>query len=415
MKKKSLAVIGVGSAGILGLSHFCSVLDNTWDIVSIYNPDIKIIGIGESTNPAFIQNIEYGLNFSMLDDIDKLDGTYKFATRYIDWKDHYIDSPLLEGRSAIHFNNFKLKDFAFERLNLLWPEKFKVIEGNVDYVDNIIDDSLQSTGVCVIVDGDTYHFDYVIDCRGFPKDYTDYYICDKMPVNHCLVHNIEEPGNWNYTGHRATIDGWMFEIPLTTRQSYGYLFNAKITDINTAKINFSKLINVPVDQLNNIEYAFKSYYTKEAVDGRIFKSGNRFGFFEPMSATSMYMYSRLNALYEKHIIAMEHNNLESILQTNVDAVYLARKLHDLICFFYHGGSKHDTDFWKMATKNCTEHLKSTGLIEYLKSVMTAPVKNGNPFSPNLNVIYSARSHVHFDRQFEHYYFTEPLSQKTNIE
>jgi len=415
MKKKSLAVIGVGSAGILGLSHFCSVLDNTWDIVSIYNPDIKIIGIGESTNPAFIQNIEYGLNFSMLDDIDKLDGTYKFATRYIDWKDHYIDSPLLEGRSAIHFNNFKLKDFAFERLNLLWPEKFKVIEGNVDYVDNIIDDSLQSTGVCVMVDGDTYHFDYVVDCRGFPKDYTDYYICDKMPVNHCLVHNIEEPGNWNYTGHRATIDGWMFEIPLTTRQSYGYLFNDKITDINTAKINFSKLINVPVDQLNNIEYAFKSYYTKEAVDGRIFKSGNRFGFFEPMSATSMYMYSRLNALYEKHIIAMEHNNLESILQTNVDAVYLARKLHDLICFFYHGGSKHDTDFWKMATKNCTEHLKSTGLIEYLKSVMTAPVKNGNPFSPNLNVIYSARSHVHFDRQFEHYYFTEPLSQKTNIE
>lgn len=415
MKKKSLAVIGVGSAGILGLSHFCSVLDNTWDIVSIYNPDIKIIGIGESTNPAFIQNIEYGLNFSMLDDIDKLDGTYKFATRYIDWKDHYIDSPLLEGRSAIHFNNFKLKDFAFERLNLLWPEKFKVIEGNVDYVDNIIDDSLQSTGVCVMVDGDTYHFDYVVDCRGFPKDYTDYYICDKMPVNHCLVHNIEEPGNWNYTGHRATIDGWMFEIPLTTRQSYGYLFNDKITDINTAKINFSKLINVPVDQLNNIEYAFKSYYTKEAVDGRIFKSGNRFGFFEPMSATSMYMYSRLNALYEKHIIAMEHNNLESILQTNVDAVYLARKLHDLICFFYHGGSKHDTDFWKMATKNCTEHLKSTGLIEYLKSVMTAPVENGNPFSPNLNVIYSARSHVHFDRQFEHYYFTEPLSQKTNIE
>jgi hypothetical protein len=415
MKKKSLAVIGVGSAGILGLSHFCSVLDNTWDIVSIYNPDIKIIGIGESTNPAFIQNIEYGLNFSMLDDIDKLDGTYKFATRYIDWKEHYIDSPLLEGRSAIHFNNFKLKDFAFERLNLLWPEKFKVIEGNVDYVDNIIDDSLQSTGVCVMVDGDTYHFDYVVDCRGFPKDYTDYYICDKMPVNHCLVHNIEEPGNWNYTGHRATIDGWMFEIPLTTRQSYGYLFNDKITDINTAKINFSKLINVPVDQLNNIEYAFKSYYTKEAVDGRIFKSGNRFGFFEPMSATSMYMYSRLNALYEKHIIAMEHNNLESILQTNVDAVYLARKLHDLICFFYHGGSKHDTDFWKMATKNCTEHLKSTGLIEYLKSVMTAPVKNGNPFSPNLNVIYSARSHVHFDRQFEHYYFTEPLSQKTNIE
>lgn len=409
MKKKSLAVIGIGSAGILSLSHFCSVFDNSWDIVSIYNPDIKIIGIGESTNPAFIQNIEYGLNFSMLDDVEKLDGTFKFATRYIDWKDHYIDSPLLEGRSAIHFNNFKLKDFAFERLNLLWPEKFKVIEGNVDHLENIYDDNLHASAVSVVVNGDTYHFDYVIDCRGFPQDYADYNICDKMPVNHCLVHNIEQPGHWNYTGHRATADGWMFEIPLTTRQSYGYLFNDNITDIETAKINFSKTINVPVDQLNNIEYKFKSYYAKEAVDGRIFKSGNRFGFFEPMSATSMYMYSKLNAIYEKHIIAVDDNNLEILFQTNIETLQLARKLQDLICFFYHGGSKYDTEFWKMAVKNCTEHIQSTGLVDYLKSIMTDAVKQGNPFSPNLNVIYSARSHVHFDRLFEHYYFTEPLS------
>ena len=408
MKKKSLAVIGTGSAGILSLSHFCSVFDNTWDIVSIYDPNIKIIGIGESTNPAFIQNVEYGLNFSMLDDVSKLDGTYKFATRYIDWKDHYIDSPLLEGRSAIHFNNFKFKEFAFERLNSLWPEKFKVVEGHVESLDNIFNDALQATGVHVKVNEDLYRFDYVIDCRGFPKDYTEYHICDNMPVNHCHVHNIDQPGTWNYTGHRATVDGWMFEIPLTTRQSYGYLFNDTITDVETAKQNFSKLINVPVEQLNNIEYSFKSYYAKEAVDGRIFKSGNRFGFFEPMSATSMYMYSRLNALYEKHVIATETSNLETMLKTNIDAIQLARKLQDLICFFYHGGSKHDTEFWRTATKNCTEHLKSTGLIEYLKSVMSEPVKNGNPFSPNLNVVYSARSHVHFDRLFEHYYFTEPL-------
>ncbi len=408
MKKKRLAVIGTGSAGIISLSYFCSIFDNSWDIVSIHNPKIKILGIGESTNPAFIQTVEYGLNFSMLDDTKELDGTYKFATRYIDWKDHYIDSPLLEGRSAIHFNNFKLKDFAFKRLKSLWPGKFKVVEGNVDHLANIIDDSLNAIEAHVVVDGESHYFDYVIDCRGFPPDYKDYTICEKMPVNHCLVHNIEEPGTWNYTGHRATVDGWMFEIPLTTRQSYGYLFNDKITDVQTAKENFSKLIKVPVDELNNIEYSFRSYYANEAVEGRIFKSGNRFGFFEPMSATSMYMYSKLNVLYEKHIAAVECNDLRSMLDTNIEAVNLARRLQDLICFFYHGGSKHDTEFWKMATKNCTEHLKNSGLIEYLKSVLVDPVKNGNPYSPNLNVVYSARSHVHFDRLFEHHYFTEPL-------
>jgi tryptophan halogenase len=407
MKKKTLAVVGVGSAGILSLSHFCSVFDNSWDIVSIYNPEIKIIGIGESTNPAFISNVEYGLNFSMLDDIKELDGTYKFATRFIDWKEHYIDSPLLEGRSAIHFNNFKFKEFAFKRLKSLWPNKFKIIEGNVDSLTNILSDDAYQL-VQATVNGNNYYFDYVIDCRGFPSDYTDYTVCENMPVNRCLVHNIEKPGDWNYTGHRATLDGWMFEIPLLSRRSYGYLFNDTITPCNTARENFSKLIDVPLEMLNNIEYSFKSYYSKKAVDGRIFKSGNRFGFFEPMSATSMYMYSKLNSLYEQHILASENNNPFGLLNTNDEATTLAKRLQDLICFFYHGGSKYDTEFWKMAKHNCSEHLNSSGLIEYLKESLIDPVRNGNPFSPNLNVVYSARSHVHFDRLFEHYYFTDPI-------
>jgi hypothetical protein len=404
--KKSLAVIGVGSAGILSLAHFCASFDNSWDIVSIHNPSIKIVGIGESTNPAVIQTLEYGLNFSILDDLLEIDGTHKFATRFIDWKDHYIDSPLLEGRSAIHFNNFKLKEFAFKRLQELWPEKFKSIVGNVNGIENTYNDSLQNTGVTVLVDNEEYNFDYVIDCRGFPKDYTGYTICDKMPVNHCLVHNIMEPGTWQYTGHRATPDGWMFEIPLTSRQSYGYLFNKNVTDKQTAKDNFSKLINVPVDQLDSIEYSFISYYANEAADGRIFKNGNSFGFFEPMSATSMYMYSKLNRIYEDHIIAEANNNGHVLSSTNSKANTLVNQLQDLICFFYHGGSKYKTPFWEMAVKNATDRVTSSGLIEYLKQSLSTAYNNGNPFSPNINVIYSARSHVHFDKLFEHHYFTK---------
>lgn len=403
--KKSLAVIGIGSAGILSLSHFCSRLNNDWDIVSIYDPQIKIIGIGESTNPAFIQTVELGLNFSMIDDLKYLDATYKFATRYIDWKNYHIDSPLLEGRSAIHFNNFKLKEFAFERLSSLWPEKFKVLEGSVTDLENIYNENLQLQGARVVVDDCEYLFDYVIDCRGFPKDYSDYVICDKMPVNHCLVHNKQIPGNWNYTGHRATQDGWMFEIPLTTRQSYGYLFNTNITEKSQAKKNFSSLIDVPENELDQIEYSFKSYYSTKAVDGRILKNGNRFGFFEPMSATSMYMYSKLNRIYSHHIdqdIIGQANELVA----NQEAIVLANNLQDLICFFYHGGSKYDTEFWRMAVKNCTDRIKETGLIEYLKSVLEPALAQGTPFLPELRVPYSARSHINFDRLFEHNYITK---------
>ena len=49
-----LAVIGVGSAGIQSLCHFLAWLDKSWEIYSIHSPKIPISGIGESTNPRFL-------------------------------------------------------------------------------------------------------------------------------------------------------------------------------------------------------------------------------------------------------------------------------------------------------------------------------------------------------------------------
>jgi len=403
--KKSLGVIGAGSAGILSLAHFINILGNDWDIVSIHNPNIDPIGIGESTNPSFMETMELGLDFSMVDDLKHLDATYKFATRYKEWKSDYVDSPLIAGRCAIHFNTHKLRDFAFEKFAKLWPEKFKVLEGNVDILENVLF-SINQPRVRLVVDGKEYFFDYIIDCRGFPKDYSDYTVCN-MPVNHALVHNKPIPGNWNYTGHRATLHGWMFEIPLQTRQSYGYLFNDTITPVEEAKENFSKIIDVPIDELENIEYKFKSYYCNTPVDGRIFKNGNSFGFFEPMSATSLWMYAGLNILYERHIKAELSGTPFPEVQTNDAAIRQAQAAQELICFFYHGGSNHDTEFWQHATTVAKEFLSNRNFVQQLKAVMTEPVKNGTPFSKELMMPFGARSHFYFDKRFGHHYFTDP--------
>ena len=75
MKNNKLAVIGVGSAGILSLCHFLSNMDETWEITSIHNPSKKIQGIGESSNPAFLNALERGLGFEVVKDLDKLNGT----------------------------------------------------------------------------------------------------------------------------------------------------------------------------------------------------------------------------------------------------------------------------------------------------------------------------------------------------
>ena len=403
--KKCLGVIGVGSAGILSLSHFINILGNEWDIVAIHNPSIDPIGIGESTNPSFMETIENGLDFSMLDDLGALDATYKFATRYKEWKSDYVDSPLIAGRCAIHFNTHKLRDFAFERFNKLWPEKFKVLEGNVESLTNVVNLDNQERAR-LVVDGVEYLFDYIIDCRGFPKDYSDYTVCN-MPVNHAIVHNKMIPGNWNYTGHRATKHGWMFEIPLQTRQSYGYLYNDTITSKEEAKENFSRVINVPVDELDSIEYSFKSYYCNNPVAGRIFKNGNSFGFFEPMSATSLWMYAGLNLMYEQRIKSDFLGTPVPDPIINENAVNHAIRAQELICFFYHGGSDHDTEFWNHATKIAKEFLDTRSYIKNLKETMTEPCKAGTPFSKDLALPFGARPHYYFDKRFGHHYFTDP--------
>jgi len=406
--KKSLGVIGTGSAGILTLAHFINILGNDWDIVSIHNPNINPIGIGESTNPSFMETMELGLDFSMVDDLKHLDATFKFATRYKEWKSDYVDSPLIAGRCAIHFNTHKLRNFALSKFAKLWPEKFKVLEGNVDSLENIIfgQNTVKDSAVKVVVDGIAYQFDYIIDCRGFPKDYSDYTICN-MPVNHAIVHNKMIPGDWNYTGHRATLHGWMFEIPLQTRQSYGYLFNDTINTVEEAKDNFSKVINVPVEELDSIEYKFKSYYCNTPANGRIYKNGNSFGFFEPMSATSLWMYNCLNLIYEKEIMATEFGTPLPQAETNRLAIDRALAAQELICFFYHGGSNHDTEFWNRATTIAKDFLASRNFIKQLTEVMSEPVKNGTPFTKYLALPFGARSHYYFDKRFGHHYFTEP--------
>ena len=199
--KNKLAIIGVGSAGILSLCHFLSNMDETWEITSIHNPSKKIQGIGESSNPALLSALEKGLGFDLVEDLGKLNGTLKFGTKYIDWRSHEFVNPLLGGSVAIHFDTHSLYSFAMDRLISRWGNKFKI-------------------------DNTDYSFDFVIDCGGTPKSFKDYKMVEPL-LNTCLVHNTDpssEP-ELKHTGHIATKNGWVFRVPLKTRTSYGYMYN----------------------------------------------------------------------------------------------------------------------------------------------------------------------------------------------
>src|SRR5215470_740440 len=103
--KRKIGVIGAGSAGLLTAAHLCTWLDESWQIVAVHDPKKKILGIGESTNGAFISVLERATNFSLAEaeDLAALDATLKFGSKFINWRPHQWVNPLLSGNIAIHF------------------------------------------------------------------------------------------------------------------------------------------------------------------------------------------------------------------------------------------------------------------------------------------------------------------------
>lgn len=390
----NIAIIGAGSAGISSTCHMAAYLPTDWTVTLIHDPSIPSLGIGESTNPNFCDLLEKGADFVVLDHLEELDGTYKFGTKFIKWRETEYLNHLIGGSFAIHFDTHKLRDFIIPRLKEKWGERFIELQGTLTDLQN------KETHAEAVVDGVVYNYDYVIDCRGFPKDYSEYHLSN-LPLNSCLVHNVPIPGDWEYTGHRATNNGWMFEIPLTNRQSYGYLYSDAITTTEAAKEDFSKEIGVDVANLDNIEYKFKPYYAKKIFDGRICKNGNAAIFFEPMSANSLWIYFNINTTLLHYIIG----RLPSAELVNDLYLNNATAVEDMLCYFYKGGSTYDTDFWNHVKSLSADRLqKSIHLKGALDNYYISKQRNVSLSSMDYNWVFSTEVLARVDNFLGYGYF-----------
>ena len=388
--KRKLAIIGIGSAGIHSLCHFLAWLEG-WEVTSIHDPSIDILGIGESTNPPFYESMQNGLNFHIIEDLPKIDGTIKFGSEFVDWRENRFTNPLVGGLTALHINTFKLAEFALPRLREIWGDKFNEVRGNVS---EVFPDGT------VVVDGAPHYFDYVMDCRGFTKDFSNYTMIENMPVNHALIHNtpptVTEAIGPYTTEQVATRNGWMFVVPLLSRTSYGYLFNDEITTIDNARSDFSNTIGV--EEIDRIEYKFSSYYINSLVNGRVFTNGNAAAFIEPLFANSQWIYNSINRLTFSYMIG-EFN--ESFINDQFREVMEA--VDTMIAYHYHGGSIYDTEFWRYA-KDVT-YDKAMRKVNEISPRLR--YYTDNKFLPveGTGWVFSPKSLYEIDRNFGYRYFT----------
>ena len=176
-----------------------------------------------------------------------------------------------------------------------------------------------------------------------------------IPVNHAIVNMIPEPGDWNYTYHYAHPNGWMFGIPLQTRQGWGYLYNDNITTKEQAVDNIAEIFKTDKDKLNLREFSFKNYKAKKFIDGRIIKNGNRALFYEPIEALSGWIYDAVIRAFFDVAVVNKHTEESA----NEHLHNLAEDYELFVNFMYHGGSTFDSECWRITSKKCTDKLANS--------------------------------------------------------
>tara|TARA_R100001163_G_C5033148_1_gene172860 strand:+ start:47 stop:1177 length:1131 start_codon:yes stop_codon:yes gene_type:complete len=314
-----VSVVGGGNAGVftaLFLDHAVGA-----EVELIHDPKIPCERVGQATLTSPPRLLFEATKFNWYD--NPIHATFKSGILYEGWgkvnKKVFHDFP--SHQMAMHYCPWEMHK------HVLNSAQFKVTEGQVDPKD---------------VDAD-----YVFDCRGKPRDYSNY---EQLinPTNACI---LAKP-NWDTTQafwsrHVATPNGWTFVIPTHTQSPshdycVGYCYNSSITSKEDAEKNMLEMFDVEVTKHIN----YDNYVSKEVViDGRIILNGNRLFFLEPLESSSTQSYMEVVLNFGR--ILQSEGKLDNL---NYKVLTYIKQLQNFVLWHYQFGSKYDTPFWNYAKK-----------------------------------------------------------------
>jgi hypothetical protein len=329
---KKITVLGGGNAGVTAVSHFLRWSDFEIDWIS--DSSTPAVPVGESTLHSFTK-IMSGINFRY-ENLKEIDGTVKLGIYKENWCDQPENTPFYEsfftGTIAFHISANTLQSYLQNFLK--------------DQV-NIIDKKITNT--------DEIDSDFIIDCRGFPKDYEDCNVSDYINVNTAYVTQCY----WDYPKYDYTLTiarpyGWCFGIPLQNRLSIGYLYNSNINTLEEVKADVQNVFDrfgvTPSE--DTVFLPFKSFYRKQNFTNRIGYSGNSSFFLEPLEATSIDFMDSIN----RSAWEITHNTT-TVNEANNLYIKKIEQIQTIIMLHYINGSAFNTDFWEFAKDRSNKRIE----------------------------------------------------------
>lgn len=325
---KKISILGRGTAGcissIMALAVKNAHSNDRVEIDWYYDPSTPASSVGEGTTPNFTDILKMIGQTS--NDLSKYDARPKIGISYENWGQRDFDHPFSVGNYGIHFNATKFQQKVFDGISG---------QGSVTVIPKS-------------VTHDEIDADLIVDCRGRPKDLTDYRTPKYIPVNavHVVQCNWKSEPKWLHTKTIARKWGWVFVIPLLSRCSVGYLYNHDISSLDQVKDDIAEVIRdldvVASDKTNS--FVFDNYVRNKLIDGRAMYAGNSGFFLEPMEATTLDGVLRVV------------DNIEGCLYNpQFDETYENQMLHMFfyeveffIMMHYASGSKWSNEFWEFA-------------------------------------------------------------------
>jgi len=181
-----------------------------------------------------------------------------------------------------------------------------------------------------------------------------------------------------YTTATAMDHGWVWNIPLYSREASGYVYSAKHTDAEQAEREFRRLIGDEKGRNPALHIKMKTGRVDHFWKNNCIAIGLSGGFIEPLESTGIYMVEAGLRELEKYFpdkVMSPH--LQQLYNRHMRCIYDQTK--DFIGYHYLMSEREDTAFWR----DNRHGLKISDDLRLLLELWRTKVPSATDFTPRV--------------------------------
>ncbi|MDP5032503.1 tryptophan halogenase family protein [Paraglaciecola sp.] len=412
--KKTVLIVGGGSAGWMTAAYLNGALNqrgeqNNVQIRLLESPDIPRISVGEATIPS-IRHLLAVVGVDEIEFMKATDATFKQSIKYANWVNnddtfyhhpfsrmqiHPIDFsgqrwlqsdrkiPFMETCStqplicemglapkmlgpwdmgqplsyAYHMNAQKFADYLRD---------FSVARGVLHTSANLVDVEMAATDkiTAVVTDqGERIEANLFVDCTGFKarlieeklkvgwEDCSQWLLCDRAITMH-VPYDKFYPGMIRpYTTATALSNGWIWDIPMKSQRSVGYVHSSAFISEADAEKEMRAYQGPGCEYLPSRVVNFKVGRREQNWSGNCVAIGLSGGFIEPLESTGLYLSDLGAVMLAEHFPYNDDDMSELAKRYNRVLSNRYYEILDFINMHYCLTKRTDTAFWREVQKS----------------------------------------------------------------